>query len=1001
MEKRPRRSSNRMTTRRGRVLKVNQSFGGRLSAMKEAKALRKVQRMRGLPKSRIKRILWRLNPSRQAEYWFSRDGAIMALKVAGIAILAVFVLTLGVFAYFRKDLPHVKDISGGNLGGSISYYDRTGKILLWQDYNAVKRVPVESNQLPLNLKNATVAIEDRDFYNHRGFDLKGIARAAVNDIFKHGSTQGGSTITQQLVKLNEDWTQQRSITRKVKELILAVELERTYTKDEILTGYLNAAPYGGVDAGAQAAAEDYFHKDAKDLDLAQSAMLAAIPKAPSIYSPYSGDYFDKQAFLARQHYILDIMAQRGNITKAQAEAAKKEDILAEVQPRELDKYAGIKAPYFVLAAKKELEKRFTCSAGTSSSSCNKVGGWKVTTTLDMNLQDIAEQKVQANTRNASSAGADEQALVAEDVQTGQMVALVGGTDFTNPDHGQINYAQTPIPPGSSFKPYDYVSLIDNTTDAGAGSVLYDVQQPLPGYSCTDKNIPKNDKNANCLWDYDFKYPGALTLRYALGGSRNVPAVKAMLTVGTSKVISIADQLMNAPGAYNCYSDEQLTQTAPCYGASAIGDGAFLHLDQHVNGLASLARLGQAIPNTYILNIQNATGKTFYKWQAPKPKQVVRAEAAYIVDDMASDPNASYLPAGYYKFQRYKGWNIAVKTGTTNDNFDGLMTAWTTKYAVVSWVGNHTRQVALHSAGMEYLTTPLTKGFITAALDAEGGTPVNWTQPAGIKRLPAYVVRNHVGVGSVEPSPSTDLFPSWYQPKSASNQTQTIDKVSGKTATTCTPTLAKQILGGGAAANSFSADIFYGANGATGSSSNNTSGSDDVHSCSDSSPSIASVFINGQDVTSGGSTTCTGSCTITTTVNQGTHPLSDPQYPQYPGTVNLLVDGNVVQSKNVSDSPSSVTFNYSGSGTASMAIQVIDSVLYDATSSTVSVSFVAAAPPTTPPTNPPAPPTGGHGGGGGGGICTSPDPKKCRQQGFLTNFRTSLSILFRENYLGLL
>ena len=236
--------------------------------MKEGKSLRKVSRMRGLPKSRFKRFFWRLDLRRQAEYWFSRDGAIAALKITGIAIVAIFVLTLGVFAYFRKDLPDIS-VTGNKLGGSISYYDRTGQHLLWQDYDAVKRVPVPGNEISQFVKDATVAIEDRDFYKHRGFDIRGIARAAFNDIFKRGSTQGGSTITQQLVKLNENWTAQRSLGRKIKEVILAVELERSYKKDEILTGYLNAAPYGGVDYGVQAAASDYFHKPAKDLNLAE------------------------------------------------------------------------------------------------------------------------------------------------------------------------------------------------------------------------------------------------------------------------------------------------------------------------------------------------------------------------------------------------------------------------------------------------------------------------------------------------------------------------------------------------------------------------------------------------------------------------------------------------------------------------------------------------------------------------------------------------------------
>jgi membrane peptidoglycan carboxypeptidase len=989
MDKRPRRSPNRMTTRSGRELKVNRSLGERFTAMKEAKSFRKSLRMAGKPKKRLKRILWYMEPKRLTEYWFSRDGAIMALKIAGIAIMVFFVMTLGVFAFFRKDLPNIKDISGGNLGGSISYYDRTGQTLLWQDYNAVKRVPVPSNEINQYTKDATVAVEDRDFYKHRGFDVKGIGRAAVNDFIRHGSTQGGSTITQQLVKLNQDWTQQRSLTRKVKELILAVELERTYTKDEILTGYLNTAPYGGVDHGVQAAASDYFHKDSKDLTLAQSAMLAAIPKAPAIYSPYSGDYFNKSAFLAREHYILDVMVQTHKITKAQADQAKKEDVLAEVQPRQNDKYAGIKSPYFVLAAKNEIEKRFTCTSGAG---CNKIGGWKVITTMDTKMQASAEKLIDSNQRNARAAGADEEATVLEDVPTGQMLALVGGVDFTNPDHGQINYAQTPIPPGSSFKPYDYATMLDNTTNSGAGAVLYDVQQPLEGYKCTNKASPKTDKTANCLWDYDFKYPGAETLRYALGGSRNVPAVKAMLTVGVAKTIKTANSLMAAPDAYNCFGDAKLTVKAPCYGASAIGDGAFLHLDQHVNGLASIGRLGAAIPNTYIMEIYKAgSKKPFYKFSQPKPKQVVRDEAAYIVDDMASDPNASYLPAGYFKFHRYKGWRIAVKTGTTNDNFDGLMTAWTTKYAVASWVGNHTRQVALHTAGMEYLTTPLTRGLIMSALDNGGGTPVNWQQPAGIKKLPAYVVRNHIGIGSVEPSPSTDIFPSWYQPKTATNQSQTIDKVSGKQATTCTPALAKQVLGGNSAANSFSADIFYGGTGSTTNSNNaQATGSDDVHSCSDSPPSVASVFVNGQDVTGGGAATCTGSCTITTTVNQGTHPFSDPQYPQNPGTVSLLINGQSVQNKTVSDSPSSISFTYSGSGTVSLSINVVDSVLYDATSAAATVTIASQ-------------PNGGNNngngnGGHGGGLCL-PTAEHCRESGFI-NALSYVSSLFLRNYLKL-
>lgn len=935
---RPKRS---ITTRSGKTLKVNRTLASHWKYMKASKSRRKVERMQGLPKSRLKRFVWRLSPRRLANYWFSHDGAIMALKITGIGILALFILTLGVFAFFRKDLPKLNDISGDNLGGSISYYDRTGQTLLWQDYNAVKRVPVASDQISPYMKDATVAIEDRDFFNHRGFDLRGIFRAAMVDILHRNSAQGGSTITQQLVKLTHDFNQDRNLALKVKELILSVEVERTYTKDQILTGYLNAAPYGGVDYGVQAAASDYFHKNAKDLTLAEASMMAAIPKSPTYYSPYNKTYFDKSAFLDRQHYVLDVMQQTGKITKAQAEEAKKVDILATVQPQQT-KYAGIQSPYFVLAAKNELLTR--CS-GENGSCAAKVGGWKVTTTMDAKSQKKAEELVADNYKNISRAGADSEALVVEDVKTGQMVALVGGTDFNNPDFGNINYAQWYISPGSSFKPYDYVSLIENTTNTGAGSVLYDVQQALPGYNCTIKGLPPPKGNSNCLQDYDFKYPGPLSLRYALGGSRNVPAVKAMLTVGTDKVIDTANQLMAAPNAYKCFNPGVDVNTAtakdeaPCYGASAIGDGAYLHLDQHVNGLASLARLGVAYPQTYILKIEDSSKKPIYEWKQPKlgdsnVKQVVRAEAAYILNDMASDPRASYLPI---KWHNYKGWRNAIKTGTTNNGYDGLMMSWNTQYAVGSWVGYHTRNKAL-STFMENLTTPLTRGMMTYLLDNTSVKPEAWQEPAGIQRLPAFVVTIHVGVSSIEPSPTTDLFPSWFKPKGNVSKSSTIDKVSNKNATTCTPELAKQTVSGNTNGSAFSADTFY-PPGSGGSANAESTASDDVHSCSDAKPSIASMFVNGTDVAAGGSATCTvgAVCTITITVSAGTHAFTNPQYAQFPGTLNLLVDGQVSQTQAISDSPSTVSFAYSGTGSHTIAAQVIDSVLYSANSNAANLS----------------------------------------------------------------
>lgn len=925
-----RRPNSTFTTRSGNTIKLNRSIGDRFKARRDAKARRRAAYLGSLPQERWKRILYRMHPKRVWRYWTSREGAIMALKLAGIGIVVCFILLVGVFAYFRKDLPNIKDISGDNLGGSIVYTDRTGETILWQDYNAVKRIPVRGDQISKYVKQATVAIEDKDFYNEGAFNVRGIIRAGIHDLTNSGGPrQGGSTITQQLVKLNQDWSQDQTITRKVKELILAVDLEREYSKDDILNGYLNIAPYGNVQYGVESASNDYFGIAAKDLDLAQSTFLAAIPQSPGYYSPYnsskynpstSEDNFGAEDLIHRQRYILDQMVDQGYITQAQAEEAKKVDILAQIKPFQ-PHYAGIKAPYFVLAAKHQLEQKYGAETV-------KRGGWKVVTTVDLKLQELAESLVQKNLANVKRYNGDQEAMVAEDVQTGQIVALVGGVDFNDPTHGQVNYAQTNLPPGSSFKPYDYAALINETTNSGGGSVLYDDLGPIldankNGYRCTNKNSPKTDKQSaddggpNCLWDYDFYFPGALTLRYSLGGSRNVPAVKAMMTAGVQKTINLADSMMAGDTGYNCFSDVAQTEKTACYASSGIGDGAYLHLDEHVNGLSTLSRLGKAIPTTYILKITNASNKDIYKWTLPEGKQVVKPDTAYIVSDMLSDPNASYLKKSD-KFHSYKGWKFAIKTGTTNDNYDGLMTSYSSKYAVVSWVGNQDRVKEMTSGAMERMTSPLTRGFMEGAHDLLDEKATNWAAPSGIKTLPAYVVSkapSNRTSGAVIPSKNTDIYPSWYQQKQGSSSSQTIDKVSGKLATSCTPGDAKQTTTGGNA-NLFSADIFV-----NGSSANITA-SDDVHNCNDVKPSVTITAPSDCNVGS--------PCSFTVTATQGTHPLGGSQWG---GALELYVNGQKVSSQAVSSSPSSVTITYTPTeaGSATVTAKVIDSVLYSATS----------------------------------------------------------------------
>jgi len=898
----------------------------------------------------------------------------MSLKIVGVGIVLLFVLLVGLFAYFRKDLPQLNNISGQNLGGSITYYDRTGTVVLWQDYDAVKRIPVQSNQISQYVKDATVAVEDKNFYHEGAFSVTGTIRAAMHDLIKGGGggLQGGSTITQQLVKLNEGWTTDQTITRKAKELILAVDISREYTKNDVLTGYLNIAPYGGVDYGVQAAAEDYFNETASQLTLAQSAMLAAIPQAPSYYSPYSSpvynpsvtvNEFGEAALTARADYILDLMVTQGYITKAQATAAKAVNVLGEIHT-EQTLYSGIQDPYFVLTAKQQLENKYGASTVNH-------GGWKVITTLNVPLQNLANNLVAKNLPLVERNHGDEEAMVAESTQTGQVDALVGGVDFSNPSYGQINYAETLIPPGSSFKPYDYSTLINNTDNVGAGSMLYDVEQPLPGYPCTTGSLTPL-KGGNCLEDYDFKFPGPLEIRYALAGSRNVPAVKAMLSVipnkqceenivagcvpSINKVISTADAMMDVPNGYQCYADVGLTQPTQCYASSAFGDGAYLTLANHTNGLATIARGGAAIPQTFILKITDSSGNVIYNWTQPKPVQVLKPDTAFIVDNILDDPRASYLPT-VDKFQSYNGWEIAVKTGTTNNEYDALMTAQTTQYTVASWVGYHTRNVALTAGLSEAVTEPLTKGWIEGALNMLNEKAINWVQPSDIKVLPSFIQTSHIDYGDEEPGPSTDVYPSWYSGPAltgAKTSAQTIDKISNMVATSCTPPLASQSTQS-QNQSEFSVDLFYpiGTTVAIGTSS--SSATDDVHSCSDPAlpaPTVTvadSVSGNPDTLTNPGDSTCVTSCNVEVALGTPTPPdqtMGTAPYARYPITVNLLVNGQVTATQTIqssSDYPTdNISFPYSSASNtaATITVQLIDNALYSVTSNPTTVVVTA-------------------------------------------------------------
>lgn len=431
-----------------------------------------------------------------------------------------------------------------------------------------------------------------------------------------------------------------------------------------------------------------------------------------------------------------------------------------------------KAPYFVFLTMGSLEQKYGVDYW-------KQGVWRVTTSLNASLQAAAEKLVAdnyANIQSLTGGAADEEATILQDVRTGQIKAYVGGADYSNPEYGYNDYVALRHEPGTSVFPFTYADLIEHTTNTGAGTVVADTQTPFPGYPCTVKT--SSYAGGNCLWDYDSLYPGNMSVRYALGGARNVPAMQAIYAAaGSSEATPAVNQLtslirtMGASDGYKCYSDVPLTQPAQCYGNAALGDSAYLSLADEAHALSTFADNGKEVPQTPIISV-TLNGNVKTEWRNPAGKQVIQPDTAYIINNIMSDPNASYLPGVCtattcdqqgYKFQRDNGWDFAVDAGYTTDGLGALMASWSTKYAVVSWVGNHEENVNLLAAkgtSSEPLVEPLTRGLMEAA--HANLAPVTWAQPSDIKRLPAFILTNHIRYGDVEPSPATDFYPSWYK-----------------------------------------------------------------------------------------------------------------------------------------------------------------------------------------------------------------------------------------------
>ncbi len=620
---------------------------------------------------------------------------------------------------------------------STKIYDRTGKILLYDVHKDVRRTIVAFDEISPYVQNASVAIEDDRFYQHIGIEPKAILRAVlVNLGLREGyQGQGGSTITQQVIK-NALLSNEKTITRKLKEWILAIKLERELTKEQILTLYLNEAPYGGNIYGVEEASVSFFGKRASALTLAESAYLAALPQSPTRYSPYGNNF---QLLENRKNLVLKRMYELGSITEVEHLAAKEEKV--EFVPQQ---ERGIRAPHFVMFVKEKLVE-------TYGEEMLNEGGLRVTTTIDLPLQTKAEAVVKTYAeQNAKTYNAKNAALVAIEPKTGAILAMVGSRDYFDiKNEGNFNIALAKRQPGSAFKPFVYGAAFEAgyTPD----TVVFDVPTQFSTRCDTEGNALNGGDDSICYMpeNYDKSYRGPISLRNALAQSINVPAVKMLYLVGLDHAIDFAERV----GITTLAKKER-------YGLTLVLGGGEVSLLDITSAYGVFANDGKRNPYIGILKIEDSEGNMVME-AAPREVQVIDPEIARKMSDVLSD-NVARTPAfGAQSFLNFPDRQVAVKTGTTNDYRDAWIVGYTPSLVVGAWAGNN-NNTPMEKKVAGFIIAPLWNAFFTEAFKTLPEESFPAPQPISRTLKPA-------------------LRGLWY-----GGEIYKVDKISGQFATAYTP-----------------------------------------------------------------------------------------------------------------------------------------------------------------------------------------------------------------------
>lgn len=568
---------------------------------------------------------------------------------AGLVIFLILYLYTSLVISTTSQLPNPKRLVSTDKALTTEFFDRNGK-LLYRMYEGRNRTLIDLKELPNYLIQATLAAEDKNFYKHPGIDLVAIIRAALNNISNRpdaGNLEGASTLTQQLVK-NALLTPEKTYVRKIKEIILSIWAERIYSKDEILSMYLNEAPYGGPAWGVEAASQTFFGKSAKSLTLAQATFLAGLPASPTQFSPYGSN---PELGKVRQKEVLKRMVDNKFITQQQADIAFVEDL--SLQPQ----INNIYAPHFVMYVKDLLSSKYGQRAVSQ-------GGLKIYTTLDLNIQTEAENIVKEEVEKLAHLNANNGAAMITDGTTGQILAMVGSKDYHEPNFGSFNVTVSLRQPGSSIKVVTY---------ATAFKLGY-----TPGNTILDVPVVFKDNwgNSYAPVNYDGAFHGAVSIRTALGSSYNIPAVKLLATIGIDEVIKTSSDL-----GITTFTDPKR------YGLSLTLGGAEVKMVDMMTMYGSLSQNGNKHTTTPILKVTDSDGNILEEYQN-KPTQALSSEVAYMITNILTDNSARTPAFGPKSLLIIPNKTVAVKTGTTDSKRDNWTFGYTPKYVVGVWVGNN-------------------------------------------------------------------------------------------------------------------------------------------------------------------------------------------------------------------------------------------------------------------------------------------------------------------------